>query len=126
MRWGWLLWWVVWAVFALPWAGLGTTPQWQRIEWQPFYFMRPRDWLLNVMFFVPFGLLAAYVEWSFRRVVATAAVISLLVEVVQVFAKGRSPSTTDVITNVAGAMVGLFVATHFLGQDGPTNDNLPS
>jgi len=75
----------------------------------PFHFMRRLDWLLNVLFFVPFGILAAYANWRFRRIVATAALISLFVEIVQVFANRRFPATTDVITNVAGAALGLLV-----------------
>jgi glycopeptide antibiotics resistance protein len=110
IRWGWLFWWIVWAVFAVPWTSVGTVAHWERVEWLPFYFMRPRDWLLNVAFFIPFGVLARYSRWRFPRAIGTAAFVALLVEIVQVFSPERAPATTDVITNIAGVALGMLLA----------------
>jgi glycopeptide antibiotics resistance protein len=110
----WLAWWSVWALLTLPWRGLESTPQWQRMEWLPFSFSRPRDWALNLLFFVPFGVLGAAVGWSSRRVVASGAVVALVAEAVQLFSRYRFPATTDLVLDVMGVALGVAAAGVFL------------
>lgn len=116
MVWGWRLWWVLWAALAVPWRDVGAVPQWQRVEWLPFAHVRPRDWALNFLFFLLFGGLAAQRGWSVTSVMLVAAALSLSTELTQLFAPTRYPSITDVITNVAGAALGILLATRLLAQ----------
>jgi hypothetical protein len=112
MGWGWLAWWGFWAVVAFPWLSLDSSPHWQRVEWVPFHFTRPRDWLLNIVFFVAFGFLGTCARWRWRHDLTAAALSSLFTEIVQTFATARFPSTTDAVTNVAGAALGISVAKY--------------
>ncbi|MGI8671774.1 MAG: VanZ family protein [Luteitalea sp.] len=94
----------------LPWSGFVGHPHWANIEWLPFSRrVRPLDVVLNVLLFVPFG-------WSALRVargpvdaapvVSAALLLSVSVELYQVYCHGRQPTTIDVITNTLGAWLG--------------------
>ncbi|MFN2135461.1 MAG: VanZ family protein [Candidatus Promineifilaceae bacterium] len=73
------------------------------------------DFLCNILLFIPFGFgLAALIDgrgWSSQRVTFAVAVcgfsLTLLVETLQNFLPYRQPSVTDMLTNTAGALVGL-------------------
>ena len=103
------VWWI--ALTWLPWAGFTLVPQWSRVHWIPFTDPadRPRDFVLNVLFFVPFG-------YSFARrrrwplALLAAAVVSLSAEATQLFGTVRYPSATDVAAAVAGAAIGAGLA----------------
>jgi hypothetical protein len=74
----------------------------------------------NVVLFVPLGIALAWRGVRFFRAAGFGLAVSLLAEVLQfATAHGRIAQTTDVITNVAGVVVGwgLFVA--FTGGWGP-------
>ena len=45
-----------------PWYGVVREPQWSRVTWIPFHGAedKPRDMVVNVLLFVPFG-------WSFAK-----------------------------------------------------------
>ena len=109
----WLAWWSVWALLTLPWRGLESAPQWQRVEWLPFSFARPRDWALNLLFFVPFGVLGAAVGWRSRHVVVSGALVALVAEALQLFSRYRFPATTDVVLDIMGVTLGVAVAGVF-------------
>lgn len=106
------VWWIAltWLI-SLPWAGFTLVPQWSRVHWIPFTDPadRPRDFVLNVLFFVPFG-------YSFARrrrwplALLAAAVVSLSAEATQLFGTVRYPSATDVAAAVAGAAIGAGLA----------------
>ena len=106
----WFAWWSVWALLTLPWRGLESAPQWQRVEWLPFSFARPRDWALNLLFFVPFGVMGVAAGWRSRRVVVLGALVALVAEAVQLFSRYRFPATTDVVLDVMGVALGVVVA----------------
>lgn len=68
---------------------------------------------LNVVMFVPLSLLGAWVLGWWRPLdwVLIGFVLSLLVEVVQhVAIPTRSGTTSDVVTNTTGALLGIVVA----------------
>ena len=102
------VWWIAltW-VISLPWAGFTIQPQWARVHWVPFTDPadRLRDFVLNVLFFVPFGYSFARTR---RWVLAplAAAVVSLSAEATQLFGTVRFPSATDVTAAIVGAAVG--------------------
>ena len=72
---------------------------------------------LNVLLFVPFGVLGSLAERashpSFARgvflVTLLGLFLSLSVETTQVFTRNRIPSSTDVVTNTLGALAGAWV-----------------
>lgn len=106
----WSAWWVLWAIYAIPWGFFDGQAHWDRVVWVPFFPLRARDAFLNLVFFIPFGYLGGRASWRWPSVVAAAASVSLLTELVQVFAVERWPSTTDLIMNVGGAVVGVLIA----------------
>ena len=114
------------AVASGPWFGLVDRPQWQRVTWVPFHGFedRPSDVLVNFLLFVPFG-------WSFAKTrgvgrsvavvtvatIAAAAVVSIVVEIPQLFYRLRDPSATDVVMAMCGAAAGSFASQALHGRD---------
>jgi glycopeptide antibiotics resistance protein len=85
---------------------------WGKVTWVPFgdRHLIVRDMVANTLLFVPFGALG---PWRGRplatRVLvagACAFALSSSVELCQVFSHSRLPTTTDVVTNTAGALLG--------------------
>ena len=115
----WIWWILLVVVISGPWFGGVRHPQWGRVTWIPFHGFedKPRDVVANFLMWAPFG-------WSFvasrrdARAVAAAigwsAVISLAVEIPQLFYRLRDPSATDVLMAVCGAAAGsvAFQAFH--------------
>jgi glycopeptide antibiotics resistance protein len=85
-------------------------PHWFRVEWIPFSeYQRPFDVVANVLLFVPFGAAAGASSTDPRRVrlvMSAALVLALGVELSQVYTHNRIATTTDVVTNTAGAWLG--------------------
>ncbi|HVT77739.1 MAG TPA: VanZ family protein [Acidimicrobiales bacterium] len=74
----------------------------------------------NVALFVPLGVALAWRGKRFVRAVGFALAVSVACETLQyVSAHGRVAQTTDVITNVAGAVVGWCVFVALTGGWGP-------
>jgi hypothetical protein len=70
-----------------------------------------RDAVLNVVVFLPLGLLLATVGMRVVRVFGIALAVSLTVEVTQYLLDwGRTADVNDLITNVAGAGIGWAIA----------------
>jgi hypothetical protein len=66
--------------------------------------------LLNIVLYVPLG---AALWWRFRRlahVIAIGAVVSLGVELLQLFIPGRHTALSDLVANTAGAALGGLLA----------------
>ena len=92
---------------------------WANVEWLPFSRrVRPNDFLLNILLFVPFGFSAQLCGTASRErvhdrlvglVVAAAFLLSVAAEVFQVYCHGRLPTTTDIISNALGAYLGTFI-----------------
>jgi glycopeptide antibiotics resistance protein len=112
---------LVWALVIMggvvPWASWTDHIHWDRIEWVPFArFVRPRDIVLNVLAYVPFGYFLADARSRppagrmLRSAAAAGFVLSTLTELSQVFSHGRFPTATDVLTNTAGAVLGAWLA----------------
>jgi len=106
------VWWIVltWLI-SLPWTGFTLDPQWSRVHWVPFTDPadRPRDFILNVLFFVPFGYSFARTRrWPLAPF--AAGIVSLSAEATQLFGTVRYPSATDVMAAIVGAAIGaVFV-----------------
>lgn len=127
----WFLWvTVIVGVTTLPWSNYTGHAHWDNIVWIPFAGRKLvlLDILGNVVLFVPFGLLLA--RWleglPKRQIVVLAFVLAGLVsgsvEFFQIFCHERFPSTTDLGTNLAGALIGVWVAIFCSGDSSLSQD----
>ncbi|WP_052574204.1 VanZ family protein [Gemmatimonas aurantiaca] len=75
------------------------------------------DGVSNVLLFVPLGVALAWLGWRVPTVLLTGAVLSLGVETLQWLGipAQRSAALADVLTNTAGACLGLLVVRHWSG-----------
>lgn len=99
-------------VLVVPLGRYRQNPTWRRVAWIPFV-SRPltlRDNIRNVMLYVPFGYLHARAGLSRARTVVHATALSSVTESTQIYSRGRYPSTTDVVCNSLGALVGFALA----------------
>ena len=116
------MWVAVIAVASGPWFGVVRHPQWDRLTLIPFTGSedRPKDMAINMLLFVPFG-------WSFAKsrggrvstaaAIGAAALVSIAVEIPQLFYKLRDPSTTDVTMAMIGAAAGSVASQAFHRRD---------
>jgi VanZ like protein len=71
------------------------------------------DVLLNLLLFTPMAAGLRLLGWPWRRVVVSAALLSLAVEFLQYFVViGRDASLSDLLTNTAGAAIAAGLAPH--------------
>jgi glycopeptide antibiotics resistance protein len=116
-------WWVLIIVIVSgPWFGITRHPQWTRVTWIPFTGAedKPRDVATNFLLFVPFGLSYARSRRRGSAVAPTvlaALVVSLAVEIPQLFYKLRDPSATDVFMAICGSAAASLAAQGFDRRD---------
>jgi hypothetical protein len=84
-----------------------------RPKWVPFVHLGLGDALLNVLGFVPLGVVVGWLGRSRSRptLLAGAGIfcaVSLAIEIVQLCLPARFPSIDDVILNTAGGLLGLW------------------
>ena len=107
-------------VISLPWPNFDGTPHWNSVQWVPFTHL---NWhravlaeaALNMLAFVPVGYLSVRSFLLCRRHPLLVAsflgfVSSFTIEVYQLFCQDRVPSTSDILTNVAGTAMGAWLA----------------
>jgi glycopeptide antibiotics resistance protein len=104
------VWLLGWALFGLPWTTFRLRPRMRNVSLVPLRRTRRRDQLLNFIFYVPFGVIGAGLGWPAGLVMASAAGLSAATELLQMFSSERIPSSTDLLLNTAGAIVGLALA----------------
>ena len=104
-----ILWLIGWALFGLPWTTFTLHPAFDRISVVPFRRTRRRDQILNLAYYVPFGAATAMLGWHPVLIGGVAGLLSGTTEVVQIFSTDRTPSITDLVLNVGGAVVGLAI-----------------
>lgn len=104
------------AIMTLPWSNFRGHSHWDEVHWIPFVSsgINPRDIVLNVLAFLPYGLLLASDRFRGRSVslfgvVGVAALFSATGEFYQVFCHNRFPSTTDIVSNTLGAYCGFVI-----------------
>lgn len=87
---------------------------WAAVEWVPFSdYQRAFDVIANVLLFVPFGLAVGWGGAATRVSGAALAglVLSVAVELSQVYTHNRIATVTDLLTNTTGAWLGAWLAT---------------
>ena len=67
----------------------------------------------HLVVFMGLGLLLAIrpLAWSFVRIVALAFVLAVMSEGLQFFAIDRHPRLIDIVIDLTGTFIGLFIAT---------------
>jgi glycopeptide antibiotics resistance protein len=110
-------WWVPVVVgLSLPIFGFTPHPQWNRVHVMPFTDPedKPRDELVNIGMFMPFGYLFARgrrIPRAFLGAMAAAAIVSIGAESTQLFSTDRNPSGTDVTMAIVGAGLGSVLGS---------------
>jgi hypothetical protein len=75
--------------------------------------LAPQGWadaIVNVLLYVPFGLLAGLRGITWPLTVLASATLSLVTELLQFLVPGRNPAATDIIANAFGAFVAFAIA----------------
>ena len=107
-------------VISYPWSKFDATPHWRNVQWIPFSHLSFHPTVLietaaNILAFIPVGYLTVRsLSPSARRPFLLASLLALSssvgVEIYQLFCHDRVPSITDVLMNVAGTAVGVWLA----------------
>ena len=110
-------------VISLPGGKFDGTPHWESIQWIPFAarsFHRAvvTETLANFLAFIPIGYLAVRSFASdIKRPLLLAGLVGLTasfsIEIYQLFCLSRVPSSTDLIVNTAGSVLGAHLAFKF-------------
>lgn len=69
------------------------------------------SFLLNIFLFIPLGFLSPFISKTFERVRNIFFIglgLSLFIETTQLFTLYRATDVNDILTNVAGTMIGYF------------------
>ena len=105
-------WLVGWAVFGIPWGTFTARPQRERMIFIPFrqYSYRRRDLALNLIYYGPLGVIGIGLGWGVAGTALAAAALSAATEFIQIFSEDRYPSSTDIVLNTGGAMIGIAAA----------------
>jgi len=122
----WLWWIVVVLAISFPWSGLVSSPQWNRVHPIPFTDPadRPRDFLANIVLFIPFGYSYGR-RGPVWRAVAIAAAVSVTAEATQLFSTTRFPSASDITAALTGSALGAVAASLF-GRMGARENACPA
>ena len=107
-------------VISLPGEKFDGTPHWENIQWIPFAALSFHhtvltETLANFLAFVPIGYLAIRSSaFGIKRPLLLAGLFGLAasfsIELYQLFCRSRVPSSTDLILNTAGAVLGAHLA----------------
>jgi glycopeptide antibiotics resistance protein len=106
-----LAWTTAWVWVATPWRSFRLSPSLERVELIPFLDGSPRAQILNLLAFVPLGVIGVRLGWSPRTVALVGTGVSALTELLQLFSSRRHPSITDLILNTAGVLIGILIAS---------------
>jgi len=107
-------------VISYPWSKFDATPHWRSVQWIPFSHLSFHPTVLvetaaNILAFIPVGYLTVRsLSSRTRRPFLLASLLALCssagVEIYQLFCHDRVPSITDVLMNIAGTGVGVWLA----------------
>ena len=107
-------------VISLPWSNFDATPHWKNIQWIPFTHLSLHPTVLieaglNLLAFIPVGYLTIRSlsprnKHPFLLAILLGFCSSVSIEVYQLFCHARVPSTSDILMNVTGTAVGVWLA----------------
>ena len=107
-------------VISLPWSKFDASPHWENVRLLPFHDLsfHPTilvEYALNIVAFIPVGYLAVRSASHISRKPIVAGLLlglcsSVGIEVYELFCQDRVPSTTDILTNVGGTGIGVWLA----------------
>ena len=107
-------------VISLPWWKFDGTPHWENVQWIPFTHLSFHPTTLvetaaNILAFVPVGyLVVRSLSPTSRHPIFLAALLGFCssagIEIYQLFCHDRVPSATDILMNVAGTALGVWLA----------------
>jgi glycopeptide antibiotics resistance protein len=107
-------------VISLPWWRFDGIPHWENVQWIPFTHLSFHPTVLvetaaNVLAFVPVGYLAVRsLSANSRHPLFLASLLGFCssagIEFYQLFCQGRVPSSSDLIMNVGGTALGVWLA----------------
>ena len=110
----------VWIVISVPGGGFDGMPHWENIQWIPFgaFSFHPAvvaETLANFLAFIPIGYLAVRsFAPNIKRPLLLAGFLGLAasfsIEAYQLFCRSRYPSSTDLVLNTAGVVLGAKLA----------------
>lgn len=106
-----VLWLVAWALVGVPWRSFSAQPSLARVRVAPFADGSLRSQALNVVAFVPWGVIAIGLGSSTSGAILSGAMVSGLTELSQLFSTRRYPSATDFFLNTAGTATGALTWT---------------
>ncbi|MCB7523192.1 VanZ family protein [[Clostridium] hylemonae] len=81
------------------------------VNWIPFADGISFDFILNILCFIPFGFLCPLISGTYKqlkKVIFLGFLLSLLIEVSQMFTLYRATDINDLITNVLGTAAGYL------------------
>jgi glycopeptide antibiotics resistance protein len=120
------MWWILWGTWntvilgftVLPFENFVGHAHWDKVRWIPFYDHSSVlfDMIANIIFFVPFGYLlkralsgrSGRQTWILTFLLAGG--ISTGIELYQIFCHNRILSTTDIVINLLGAIIGVLLS----------------
>jgi glycopeptide antibiotics resistance protein len=107
-------------VISFPWSKFDGTPHWENVRWIPFAYLSFDPTVMvetaaNFLAFVPIGyLMVRSLSPGARHPLLLASILgffaSASIEFYQLFCHNRVPSTTDILFNVAGSLIGALIA----------------
>lgn len=118
---------VILCVTTMPWSNFKGHSHWKNIYWLPFSDFSLNhvggyvfSFFANIALFFPLGFCAVRTQRnstksSVTRTMLFAAALSTTIELFQSFSHGRIAATTDICTNIAGAVWGASVARRYGG-----------
>ena len=130
---------VILTIGILPLSNFVGHSHWEYIKWVPsavdlrspeYLLDIGTDFIANTMLFVPFGFFLSRLLGSYplsRRFIVVAAVggcLSLSIELYQVYCHNRFPSIFDVVTNVSGALLGVYLSVSRPSLLGSAHDSM--
>jgi glycopeptide antibiotics resistance protein len=106
-------------VGTVPFSNFVGLSHWEYVQWLPTAdnFRSPRflfDLVANMALFFPLGYLLdrrrtiETARGSFFLAVGAAGLLSLSIEWFQLFCHNRTPSPTDVVSNISGSLIGAY------------------
>jgi glycopeptide antibiotics resistance protein len=102
---------------------------WARVAWLPFVtgLVRVRDMLVNTLLYMPFGAALQWRHDGHARwpALVAGALLSVSMELLQVWSHDRFPSATDVAMNIIGCGAGATSVWWWRSRRAVTNDTAP-